>query len=104
MTTQPGLRERKKQRTRETISRAAHRLFAERGYHATTLPDIAEDLGALPEDLGPQLVAASRTAAFNLLYERDAGKKAKPRAADELATLLDPVFGFLRGGLDALRR
>src|ERR1700716_3403 len=38
----PGIRERKKQRTRETIARAAHELFAERGYHATTLPDIAE--------------------------------------------------------------
>src|SRR6266576_2967823 len=42
MTTQPGLRERKKQRTRETIARAGHQLFADRGYHATTLPDIAE--------------------------------------------------------------
>jgi AcrR family transcriptional regulator len=37
-----GLRERKKQRTRETISRVALELFVERGYHATTLADIAE--------------------------------------------------------------
>src|SRR5258705_12664701 len=42
MNDEPGLRERKKQRTRETIARAAHELFAARGYHETTLPDIAE--------------------------------------------------------------
>lgn len=43
MTTRtPGLRERKKQQTRESIASAAHRLFVERGYQATTLPDIAE--------------------------------------------------------------
>jgi AcrR family transcriptional regulator len=37
-----GLRARKKQRTRETIARVALELFVERGYHATTLGDIAE--------------------------------------------------------------
>jgi AcrR family transcriptional regulator len=38
----PGLRERKKQQTREKIARVALELFTERGYEHTTLADIAD--------------------------------------------------------------
>lgn len=39
---EPGLRERKKSRTRETVRRAAFRLFEENGYTQTTIDQIAE--------------------------------------------------------------
>ena len=37
----PGLRARKRQQTRERLTRAAMALFLERGFEATTLDDIA---------------------------------------------------------------
>jgi AcrR family transcriptional regulator len=40
-TSPPGLRERKRQQTRERLSRAAMALFLERGFEATTIDDIA---------------------------------------------------------------
>ena len=43
-----GLRERKKQRTREAIQREAMRLFQERGYEATTIEQIADAVEISP--------------------------------------------------------
>jgi AcrR family transcriptional regulator len=40
-TSPPGLRERKRQQTRERLTRVAMALFLERGFEATTLDDIA---------------------------------------------------------------
>jgi AcrR family transcriptional regulator len=48
MEASPGLRERKKQRTREAIVEAAFELFAEHGFDGTTIADIADAADIAP--------------------------------------------------------
>ncbi|MEV4423088.1 TetR/AcrR family transcriptional regulator [Patulibacter sp. NPDC049589] len=58
-----GLRERKKQRTRQTIARAALELFDRDGFHETTIPQIAA-----AADVSPRTVSAYFPAKEDLVF------------------------------------
>jgi AcrR family transcriptional regulator len=91
----PGLRERKKQLTRDTIARVAVQLFAERGYDNTTLADIAEAANVSPRtifayfDRKEDILLCDETAFYELLKET-----LEQRAPG--ATTVDAFREFLR--------
>jgi AcrR family transcriptional regulator len=61
---------------------------------------IADDLGVGPDDLRPQVAAASLTAAFEVLERQDRGLTKAP-TAEEIAAAIDPIISFVRAGLQA---
>jgi AcrR family transcriptional regulator len=73
----PGLRERNKQRRQDAVVRAAYRLFAERGYDATTVADIAAAAEVAP-----------RTVAMYFPSKQDIALSRFGEAADELTGAL----------------
>jgi AcrR family transcriptional regulator len=81
-----------------------------RARHAQLEPILAEsvakDLDAGPDDIRPQLVAASMMAAFMAVRERlfEAASGDEPTSHEEAMRILDQVLEFLRGGFEALQQ
>jgi len=61
---------------------------------------IADDLGVGPDDLRPQVAAASLAAAFEVLERQESERTTTPTPA-ELAAAIDPIISFVRAGLHA---
>jgi AcrR family transcriptional regulator len=79
-----GLRERKKQQTREHIAQTARRLFAERGFEAVTVAEVAREAEVAPqtvfnyfptkEDLFYSRLEAFEDELLAAIRDRDPGK------------------------------
>jgi AcrR family transcriptional regulator len=92
-----GLRERKKQRTREQIIDAAMSLFAERGYHATTTADIATAADVAPRTFFTYFPSKEAVVFHNLDRDLDSLARAlRDRLPGETA------FDALRRWIDAM--
>jgi AcrR family transcriptional regulator len=92
-----GLRERKKQRTRQQIIDAAMGLFDERGYHATTIADIAEAAEVAPRTFFSYFPSKEAVVFHNVDRDMDALAAAlRNRLPGEYA------FDALRRWVDAL--
>jgi AcrR family transcriptional regulator len=107
-----GLRERKKQRTREQIVDAAFRLFSERGFQATTVADIAAAADIAPRTFfayfpsKEEVVFHDFDGMFESLKERIEGRPEGETAIDALRSWLAELASTLHAETeeDALRK
>ena len=90
----PGLRERKKQKTRDTIANVALELFAEKGYERTTIAEIAEAAEVSPRTIFTYFPSKEDILFCDMpeAYERFAGALGE---RGENVTTLDVVREFL---------
>jgi AcrR family transcriptional regulator len=89
--TEQGLRERSKTKRRAAITRAAYTLFAERGYDATTVADIAE-----AAEVSPRTVAMYFPAKQDIAMSRVSDAVESLTAAMRERQPGEPVTGVLR--------
>jgi AcrR family transcriptional regulator len=99
-----GLRERKKQQTREALARAGIELFVERGYDATTLAEIAEAAGVSTRTVFAYFPSKEDILFANFQTMREALALAlaeRPGGKDALTTLRDFILsGHAKTELD----
>ena len=96
-----GLRERKRQRTRETIARVALELFERQGFQETTIPQIAE-----AADVSPRTVSAYFPHKEDLAFpdaeaEFDAFE-ARLRDRRPGETAMDAMSAFIRATVEGM--
>ncbi|MEU6376845.1 TetR family transcriptional regulator [Streptomyces sp. NPDC046909] len=94
-----GLRERKKQQTRERIRREAYRLFAEHGYEATTVDQIAE-AAEVSSSTFFRYFPTKEDVVIQDEYDPALADAIRSRPADE--PIVDAIIASLKGPLGAV--
>lgn len=96
--TDMGLRERKKRRTRVAIVEAATRLFDERGYHETTIADIAAESEISPRTFfgyfpsKEDVLFVDMAERIRIACDVVAARRPEDRAVDVLLRAIDQVL------------
>ncbi|MGW6523249.1 acyl-CoA-like ligand-binding transcription factor [Streptomyces sp. NPDC054962] len=94
-----GLRERKKQKTRERIRREAYRLFTEQGYEATTVDQIADAAEVSPSTFF-RYFRTKEDVVVQDEYDPALATALRERPVDE--PIVDAVLASLQGPLGAM--